>query len=638
MAFIINVLILITYYCHHVSARDEELSMTQRSFKIDYEHNCFLKDGKPFRYIAGGFHYFRVPRANWDDSLKKAKACGLNAIQTYIAWNIHEPKPGVFDFEGEEDLIHFIKLCQANGLLVILRPGPYIDAEWDYGGFPWWLTNYAKEFRTSHDLKYMHYVERWLRKLLGRLKALLYKHSGPIISVQVENEYGNYYACDHRYMIQLKSIFEKVLGDDVVYFTTDGHGWTCGSLPSLYTTIDFGVETDPVKGFKIMRKYQPRGPLVNSEFYTGWQDFWGYPHSRVDSAKLANRLDEMLAMNASVTLYMFQGGTNFGFMNGNDFYNGEGFVMAPTTYDYNAPLSEAGDPTEKYHALRNVIQKYTKGPLLPVPKASVKMAYGKVNMETSLSLDQFIKARYPNEAPYFAAEPKTMEELGIPYGFMVYRTRSFTKPGALLRLQIDHVSDRTLVFVDGRKQIVAKRGSIDLPMQNGGEINILVENQGRLCYGSRGLKYYPDPKGIIGSVMINSEKVVNWEMFPINDTLFSDSMNRPTLFMKRNVIEHSKDGSLDTHMFFEASFTVHHVADTFIDMNGWSKGQVWINSFNIGRYWQLEKGPQRTLFVPSTALHVGENRVQIFELDASTCNDENPEKCSVEFLDKPILI
>ena len=611
-----------------------------KSFTIDYKNDCFLKDNEPFRYISGGIHYFRVPRAYWNDRLRKAKALGLNAIQTYIAWNIHEPSPGKFDFEGENDLLHFIKLCQQNDLLVILRPGPYIDAEWEYGGFPWWLTKYVKEFRTSHDDLYMEYVNVWLRVLLMKLKPLLYKYSGPIIAMQVENEYGNYYACDHQYMQELKEIYDKYLGkDSVILFTTDGYGFGCGSLPSLYTTIDFGISTKAEEEFKKQRKFQPHGPLVNSEYYTGWQDFWGYPHSRRDSAKVAQHLDTMLALNASVNLYMFHGGTNFGFMNGNDNYYNDGFLMAPTTYDYDAPLTEAGDPNSKYFAIRDVIKKYTSGPLLPVPKASKKAKYGKIHMSSSISLSQFVLHSYPHGSVFHSvAKPLSMEEVNQAYGFILYRTTIPPEQRrTLVTLSIDNVHDRCVIFVDGKRQAIVKRGAVHVTIHGGEQLDILVENQGRLCYGSRGMKYLPDPKGIIGHVRLNSKILKNWTMFPLDESKFLRSFQWATLPQTMHV-DMAVNKHKHSHMFFTTSFVLTSTSDTFIKMNGWTKGQIFINSFNIGRYWQLEKGPQKTLYVPKTALHVGKNHLLVMELDKAPCNDGAPQICFVEFVDKPILI
>ncbi|XP_019617515.1 PREDICTED: beta-galactosidase-like [Branchiostoma belcheri] len=328
-----------------------------RSFSIDYDNNTFLKDGEPFRYISGSIHYSRVPRSYWQDRLNKMYAAGLNAIQTYVPWNLHEPKPGKYDFTGNNDIEAFLKLANDTGLLVILRPGPYICAEWDMGGLPSWLMkdNSSIVLRSS-DPAYLDPVDTYMAQLLPRIKPYLYNNGGPIITVQVENEYGSFYTCDYDYLRHLRQVFIQHLGPDVVLFTTDGW-WDgvlkCGTIDGLYTTVDFGPGTDPVGAFKGQRKHQPKGPLVNSEFYTGWLDHWGQPHAHTDKDKVATYLEKILQLNASVNMYMFEGGTNFGYMNG---ANGP-FKPQPTSYDYDAPLTEAGDPTDKLTTISNVIAK-----------------------------------------------------------------------------------------------------------------------------------------------------------------------------------------------------------------------------------------------------------------------------------------
>ncbi|KAK0140822.1 Beta-galactosidase [Merluccius polli] len=329
-----------------------------RSFSIDYKSNSFLKDGRPFQYISGSIHYSRIPRVYWRDRLLKMYMAGLNAVQVYVPWNYHETVQGEPIFTGDRDLGHFLDLANQTGLLVILRPGPYICAEWEMGGLPAWLLEKPNILLRSSDPDYMQAVSNWLAVLLPTVKPWLYTSMGNIISVQVENEYGSYHACDYNYIRQLQTLFRYFLGGDVVLFTTDGNTdkeMSCGSLQGLYATIDFGTDTDITTAFKRQRRFEPHGPLVNSEFYTGWLDHWGEGHAQVDQWNVSRMLGEMLALGANVNMYMFEGGTNFGYWNGAD--HDTRYRSVVTSYDYDAPLTEAGDPTEKLLLIRDVIQQ-----------------------------------------------------------------------------------------------------------------------------------------------------------------------------------------------------------------------------------------------------------------------------------------
>ncbi|MFT7816128.1 beta-galactosidase isoform X1 [Arapaima gigas] len=326
-----------------------------RTFEIDYKNDCFHKDGQPFRYISGSIHYSRIPRIYWKDRLLKMYMAGLNAIQTYVPWNYHEPVPNQYVFSGDRDLEYFLQLASDIGLLVVLRPGPYICAEWDMGGLPAWLLNKTDIVLRSSDPDYIGAVDKWMGKLLPMIKPFLYQNGGPVITVQVENEYGSYFACDYNYLRHLTRLFRYHLGGEVVLFTTDGASvgyLKCGSLQGLYATVDFGPGGNVTAAFAAQRYAEPNGPLVNSEFYTGWLDHWGEHHSVVPASAVAKSLNEILEVGASVNLYMFIGGTNFGYWNGAN----TPYAPQPTSYDYDAPLTEAGDLTDKYFAIRDVIR------------------------------------------------------------------------------------------------------------------------------------------------------------------------------------------------------------------------------------------------------------------------------------------
>ena len=614
------------------------LASGNRTFTIDYDGDRFLKDGEPFRYISGSMHYSRVPPVHWRDRLQKMYAAGLNAVQTYVPWNYHEDQPGKYNFLGSRDLPNFIHTAQEVGLLVILRAGPYICGEWEMGGFPaWLLRNTTIKLRTS-DPVYLSHVDTWLGVLLPKMKALLYENGGPIISVQVENEYGSYSACDAAYMSHLKDKFRQYLGPNVVLFTTDGAGLgflKCGYTPGLYATVDFGPGGNPMDHFSAQRHYEPKGPLVNSEFYTGWLDHWGQHHSTTSSSAVANSLDAILKIGASVNMYMFEGGTSFGFMNG---ANGgtNSYQPQPTSYDYDAPLSEAGDLTDKYFAIQKVISKYSSIPSVPTPSATNKTAYGKVQMsESAWLLD--VSGWFSNGTD--SEYPLSMEALSQNYGFVVYKLlQPLRVPGSgstTYTLTMPILHDRALVYVDDVVQGIVSRmdlGSkmavvkLSVPSTSKGHLSIVVENQGRINYGSE----IDDHKGVLGNMSLNEITVTGWECIPVpmrdlSVVSFNDLSTSPV---------HTST------MFYRAKlpfFTKGDQAnDTYLQLTGWTKGQVFINGFNLGRYWPV-KGPQKTLYVPYSVFNTAspdDNEIILFEIDKAPCAPPF-DKCFVTFVDKP---
>ena len=610
-----------------------------RSFVIDYDNDRFLKDGQPFRYISGCLHYFRVPKYYWKDRLMKMKAGGLNAVQTYIAWNIHEPVHGQYNFEGDADLENFIDVANGVGLLVIIRAGPYICAEWEFGGYPAWLVkNTSIVLRSTDNEHFLNYVKSWMGVLLPKLKPLLYSNGGPIISVQVENEYGWYFACDHNYLAFLEQLFRQYLGNDVILFSNNGakeHALQCGTIPSLYATLDFGTETDPEEAFALVRKFAPKGPLVNTEYYPGWLDRWSIPHQTRSAEVVAKTLDKMLSMNASVNFYMYEGGTNFGFMNGAGYNNKDGLLPSITSYDYDAPLTEAGDTTTKFHILRDTIAKYEKIPPIPIPPNTTKAAYGKVQMtKMSNLLDELPKL----SAPLGPVNTRLtcMEQIGQNYGFILYQTQippKFAQSSVVLNIS-NLVRDRAIVYVGKIRQATMfrhpKEQNVTLNIENMLQLDILVENMGR-CNGG-----LAEPKGILGNVTLNGSILMNWKMYPINlDNLFSDGFD----FSSQPVENSNTISQVDNTFapsFFYGRLSINSVHDTFLYLPGWSKGQVFVNGFNLGRYWPVI-GPQITLFVPATVVGLQTDSVSVvlFELDGAPC--EPPESCFVEFTDTPLL-
>ena len=634
-----NVYLLFTFLC-------SIQLVYSKSFTIDYDNNCFLKDGEPFRYISGSFHYFRVPRFYWRDRLMKMKAGGLNTVQTYIAWNFHEPVHGQYKFDGDADLVSFIQMANNVGLLVIIRAGPYICAEWEFGGYPAWLLNDSSiTLRSSKDKRYLEAVETWMSVVLPKLKPLLYTNDGPVISVQVENEYGSSLICDLDYLRYLEQLFRRYLGNDVILFTVDIHRsffFACGSIPSLYATVDFGPDVDPESAFGVMRKFTPKGPLVNSEFYTGWIDYWGTKHQVKDASKVSKSLDKILSMNASVNFYMYEGGTNYGFMSGaTDWLL---YRPMPTSYDYDAPLTESGDVGTKFHVLRKTIAKHTKVPKIPIPGNTTKFALGKVHMTR---LSRFIDAlqKLSPRGPIKSLFPLTMERIGHNYGFVLYRTeipKKFASSDVVLDIPI-LPRDRAIFFVGNIRQATLFRATVqsrvNLRVKTSLQLDILVENMGRI---NAGLKLI-DPKGIIGNVSINGTELTNWQMYPIDLQNFvseftSSGFSLP--FPEKNLDDSS--GLIDT---FSPSFYYGEIPlpslngsvfDSFLHLPGWNKGQAFINGFNLGRYWPAV-GPQSTLFAPANVLLLKRSSASLvlLELDGAPCDIE--ETCFADFIDYPIL-
>ncbi|KAM5156809.1 beta-galactosidase [Mantella aurantiaca] len=609
----------------------QSIEISAQTFKIDYNRKCFLKDGKPFRYISGSIHYSRVPSFYWRDRLLKMKMAGLDAIYTYVPWNFHEPKPGVFDFSGDHDIETFLKTANEIGLLVILRAGPYICAEWDMGGLPPWLLAKKSIVLRSSDPDYLQAVDNWMSVFLPKMKPLLFQNGGPIITVQVENEYGSYFTCDYNYLRHLTKTFRQHLGDEVVLFTTDGSGLPyvrCGSIEGLYTTVDFGPGTNVTAAFEVQRFSEPNGPLINSEFYTGWLDHWGEPHSVVATERVVKTLTEILDHGASVNMYMFIGGTNFGYWNGAN----TPYEAQPTSYDYDAPLSEAGDLTDKYFAIREVIKKYKKIPEGPIPPTTPKFAYGEISMgkvKTVLEALDILSSYAPIKNTY----PLTFDEMKQYHGFVLYRTilqRNYNDSATLANL-FNGVRDRAYVTVNGVFQGILERDkkmSINITGTQGAQLDLLVESMGRVNFG----RYINDFKGLLTNLTLDEEILTNWTMYPldIDRAVISGLLLEPSSLNTSNSASPS---------FYKGSFIIPSgipdlPQDTFIKFPGWTKGQIWINGFNLGRYWPA-RGPQVTLYVPMHILTTSSlNNVTVLELEHSPCDTG---KCIVEFVDKPII-
>ncbi|KFV70756.1 Beta-galactosidase, partial [Dryobates pubescens] len=592
-----------------------------RSFGIDYDCGCFVKDGRPFRYISGSIHYSRVPSYYWKDRLLKMKMAGLDAIQTYVPWNYHEPQPGVYDFSGDRDLEYFLQLANETGLLVILRAGPYICAErFLRPGWMWlWATCCSVMCPCPWQGDYLAAVEKWMGVLLPKMRPHLYENGGPVIMVQVENEYGSYFACDYDYLRSLLKLFRQHLGDEVVLFTTDGASQfhlRCGALQGLYATVDFAPGGNVTAAFLAQRSSEPTGPLVNSEFYTGWLDHWGHRHSVVPTQTIAKTLNEILERGANVNLYMFMGGTNFAYWNGANMP----YMPQPTSYDYDAPLSEAGDLTEKYFALREVIGMYKELPEGLIPPTTPKFAYGKLRLQKVGTVVEVLNRLSPT-GPVKSTYPLTFVQLKQYFGFVLYRTalpKNCTEP-AQLSSHFNGVHDRAYISVDGVPQGVLERDKslkINITGKAGAKLDILVENMGRVNFG----RYNNDFKGLVSNLTLDDDVLVEWEIYPLDiDGAVKRDMGGNLDRLKRSV---DPQLSYEAPTFYTGTLVIPEgipdlPQDTYVNFPGWTKGQIWINGFNLGRYWPA-RGPQLTLFVPGNILVSSmPNNVTVLELEHS---------------------
>ena len=612
----------------------------ERSFTIG--SNTFLKDGKAFRYVSGSLHYFRIPREYWEDRLRKVRAAGLNAIQVYVEWSYHQPQYNEYRFEEQYDIVKFIEMAQENDLLVLLRPGPFIDAERDMGGFPFWLLNKnpAMKLRSS-DPQYLHYVDEWFSVLLPRLRPLLYRNGGPIIMVQSENEYGSYTSKpDTDYLIHMRDLLQKYLVDDVIIYSTDGcsiEDVRNGRTPMVYSSVDFGPNSDPDVCFHYQDLFEPSGPKINSEYYPGWLDHWGQPHNTHDSASVASTLDEMLFKGANVNIYMMHGGTSFGFSAG---ANSPPFMPNPTSYDYDAPISEGGDLTEKYFAIKNVIKKYLDIPDISVNATDEKGDYGSVRLSPmALLFDQDFEGVHRR-----SRNPLSFEALGQSHGLVMYETKikgRFTDPALL---KVKGIRDRGYVYINGLFKGILSRmsdiSSIPISVNPGDKLQIIVENQGRSCYGND----INQVKGIASHVVLQNKKgskkvLRNWTMtgYPLEDLKSIDinEVKKRSWRLKsfRLHLVQNKGSMSFWKGTFKTPCNETKAKDTFLETPGWRKGVAYINGINLGRYWPV-MGPQQTLYVPGAWIkpECQENTLVMFEQDGAPFR--NP---MVKLIKNPIL-
>lgn len=596
------IILIITIYLHAPAQ-----GLQQHTFNLG--DTAFLLDGKPFQMISGEMHYPRVPREAWRARMKMAKAMGLNTIGTYVFWNLHEPEKGHYDFSGNNDIAAFVKIAQEEGLWVVLRPSPYVCAEWEFGGYPYWLQEVKGLVVRSKEPQYLEAYRNYIKAVGKQLAPLQVNHGGNILMVQIENEYGSY-SNDKDYLDVNRKMFIEAGFDGLLYTCDPEAAIKDGHLDGLLAAIN-GID-DPAKVKQLIREnHNGKGPFYIAEWYPAWFDWWGTKHHTVPYQKYLGRLDSVLSAGISINMYMFHGGTTRGFMNGANANDNSPYEPQISSYDYDAPLDEAGNATEKFMQFRQVIAKHlSAGQSLPeVPAARPVIAIPAIKLTQSASIFSL------RPKPVSSAKPLTFEDLGQAYGWVLYSTTLNGNRSGWLQLK--ELRDYCVVMVNGKRVGVLdrrkKQDSLLLQLPAGKvKLDLLVENLGRINFGPYLLE---NKKGITEKVLFDHKEVKNWQLFkfpfdqlPTNRVKTASINNAPAL----------KQGT----------FVLSEVGDTYLDLSNWGKGAVWINGHHLGRYWEI--GPQQTIYVPAEWLKKGTNSIAVMEL-------LKPEQKEISGLKKPIL-
>ena len=576
--------------------------------------NTFLLNGKPFVVKAAEVHYPRIPEPYWEQRILSCKALGMNTLCLYVFWNLHEQQPGKFDFSGNKDIAKFCRLAQKHGMYVIVRPGPYVCAEWEMGGLPWWLLKKDDVQLRTLDPYYMERVGIFMNEVGKQLADLQISRGGNIIMVQVENEYGSY-GIDKPYVSAIRDLVKKAGFTDVPLFQCDwSSNFTNNALDDLLWTVNFGTGANIDEQFKKLKSLRPETPMMCSEFWSGWFDHWGRKHETRDAATMVSGIKDMLDRNISFSLYMTHGGTTFGWWGG---ANNPAYSAMCSSYDYDAPISEAGWTTPKYFQLRDLLKQYLpEGETLPEPPTQypVISVPAITEWEVAPLFDNLPQAKQSEDI-------KPMEQFDQGWGSILYRTT--LKEDVKGILHIDEVHDWAQVFADGKLlgRLDRRRGEFTLPLKEtlkkGTRLDILVEAMGRVNFD----KSIHDRKGITNKVEVVSGEQVKelkgWEVY-----------NLPPFYEFVSQKKYQAGKPVDGPAYYKATFRLDKTGDTFLDMQTWGKGMVWVNGHAMGRFWEI--GPQQTLYMPGCWLKEGDNEIIVLDL-------KGPAEAKVAGVEKPIL-
>lgn len=576
--------------------------------------NTFLLNGQPFVIKAAEIHYPRIPEPYWEHRILSCKALGMNTICLYVFWNLHEQQPGEFDFTGNKDIARFCRLAQKHGMYVIVRPGPYVCAEWEMGGLPWWLLKKQDIQLRTQDPYYMERVGIFMDEVGRQLADLQITRGGNIIMVQVENEYGSY-GIDKPYVAAIRDMVRKAGFTDVPLFQCDwSSNFTNNALDDLLWTVNFGTGANVEEQFRKLKELRPETPLMCSEFWSGWFDHWGRKHETRDAATMVGGIKDMLDRNISFSLYMTHGGTTFGWWGG---ANNPAYSAMCSSYDYDAPISEAGWTTPKYFQLRDLLKQYLPDSVeLPEPPAPYPV------IEIPAITDWQVAPLFDNlPEPRLSEDIRPMEAFNQGWGTILYRTVLDEDVSGVLHL--DEVHDWAQVFADGKLlgRLDRRHGEFALPLKSalkkGTQLDILVEAMGRVNFD----KSIHDRKGITDKVEVVSGgktlELTGWSVY-----------NLPPFYEFVSRKDYRPGKALQAPAYYRATFRLEKTGDTFLDMQTWGKGMVWVNGHAMGRFWEI--GPQQTLFMPGCWLKEGENEIIVLDL-------KGPSEAKVEGIREPIL-
>lgn len=575
---------------------------------FEIKNKEFCMNGEPFKIYSGAMHYFRILPEYWEDRLTKLKLAGFNTVETYVCWNLHEPQPNEFCFDGMLDIVRFIETAKKVGLYCIVRPGPYICAEWDFGGLPaWLLKDKNMQIRCNYP-DYLICVERFYKKLLPMLVPHLETNGGNIIAMQVENEYGSY-GNDKEYLKFIESLM-KECGIDVLYFTSDGN-WknmlSGGSLPHIYKVLNFGSKAKTA--FNCLKDFENDGPNMCGEFWCGWFDHWGDKHHTREASSVGKEIKDFLDIGASFNFYMFHGGTNFGFTAGANQNPGQAYEPTVTSYDYCALLNEWGDYTPAYHEVRKILCEHQGIEMGELPSSPKLQSIGNIELtETASLFDNLSNIAEKHYAPV----PESMEYFNQNFGLIYYETIIKGKYD-ISPLNIKGVHDFGYIYFDdkfkkrisrldstaknkGLKALFSKKNSgkfLMSAMKGSRKIGVLVDTMGRVNYG----EHMIDRKGIT-DIYIGNQRQMGYVIY----TIPLDNLDK---------LEYNA-GKKDVPLFFKGSFKAESNKDCFVHLNGFKKGYVWVNGFNLGRYWEI--GPQKSLYLPGSILKEN-NEIVVLETE-----------------------